>query len=100
MTRPEPEVGRHIAVMAGFGKVVKDGCGKLRPMRRWRRRTPTTALVQLGKCRFCTAAKMIKLLLLKGQWHFRRHVCIGAARKVFRVSREARPAINARRKYA
>ena len=40
-------------------------------------------LVQLSKCLILHCNKMTKRSLLKGQWHFRRHVCIGAAGKIW-----------------
>ena len=40
-------------------------------------------LVQLRKCLILHCNKMTKRSLLKGQWHFRRHVCIGAAGKIW-----------------
>jgi hypothetical protein len=40
-------------------------------------------LVQLSTCLILHCNKMTKRSLLKGQWHFRRHVCIGAAGKIW-----------------
>jgi hypothetical protein len=40
-------------------------------------------LVQFSKCLILHCNKMTKRSLLKGQWHFRWHACIGAAGKIW-----------------
>ncbi|HEY3793138.1 MAG TPA: hypothetical protein VGM09_14990, partial [Bradyrhizobium sp.] len=48
-----------------------------------------TVLTQLRKCLILHCSKNEKLALLKGRWHFQRHVCIGAAIKVWGLRRGA-----------